>query len=64
MGTLLIFEMMIESVILARDRFLAVDGVMWPSHATLLLAPATATAFYDEKVLFWRAVNPVIFIFV
>eukprot|EP00041_Stephanoeca_diplocostata_P006546 m.87797 g.87797 ORF g.87797 m.87797 type:complete len:256 (-) comp16424_c0_seq7:863-1630(-) len=41
MGTMLVFEFMIESVVLARDTWLADDGIMWPSTAQLFLAPVT-----------------------
>ena len=44
MGTMLVFEYMIESVILARDRCLHDDGVMWPSTASLYLTPVSAHA--------------------
>ena len=44
MGTMLVFEYMIESVIHARDRFLTVGGIMWPSSAALYLSPVSAHA--------------------
>lgn len=35
MGLLLLRESMVDSVLLARDRFLKPGGTMWPSHASL-----------------------------
>ncbi|XP_065888982.1 protein arginine N-methyltransferase 2-like isoform X1 [Dysidea avara] len=56
MGTFLIFEMMLECVLIARDKWLKPDGVMWPSHATLYLVPCTAQQEYDDKITFWKNV--------
>ncbi|XP_045178609.1 protein arginine N-methyltransferase 2-like isoform X2 [Mercenaria mercenaria] len=53
MGTMLLFEMMIESVILMRDRYLQEDGVLWPSTASLFLVPCSAHDQYTSKVDFW-----------
>ena len=53
MGTLLISEFMIESVINAREMFLAQDGKMWPSSSTLHCAPCSATAAFESKLKFW-----------
>ncbi|XP_078620041.1 protein arginine N-methyltransferase 2-like isoform X2 [Branchiostoma floridae x Branchiostoma japonicum] len=54
MGTLLLFELMVESVLIARDKFLARGGVMWPSHANLYLVPCRAQKQYDEKISCWE----------
>lgn len=53
MGTVLLFEMMLESVINMRDRFLKEDGKIWPSSASLFLVPCSAHAQYTNKVDFW-----------
>ncbi|KAM4697862.1 protein arginine N-methyltransferase 2 [Rhinophrynus dorsalis] len=53
MGTCLLFEFMIESVLQARDLWLKEDGVMWPSTASVHLVPCTAAKEYANKVLFW-----------
>uniref|UniRef100_A0A4X2M5N6 type I protein arginine methyltransferase n=1 Tax=Vombatus ursinus TaxID=29139 RepID=A0A4X2M5N6_VOMUR len=53
MGTCLLFEFMIESVLLARDKWLSPDGVIWPTTAVIHLAPCSAEKDYDHKVLFW-----------
>ncbi len=57
MGTFLLFEWMIESVIVARDRWLKDDGVVWPSHAGLYLVPCCAEELYKNKVSFWESVE-------
>ncbi|KAL4228957.1 class I-like SAM-binding methyltransferase superfamily [Mactra antiquata] len=53
MGTVLLFEMMIESVINMRDRYLKVDGVIWPSTASLYLVPCSANEKYNDLIGFW-----------
>ncbi|XP_044074087.1 protein arginine N-methyltransferase 2 isoform X1 [Siniperca chuatsi] len=54
MGNCLLFEFMVESVLLARDRWLREGGVMWPSSATLTLVPCQADSYYAEKMAFWE----------
>ncbi|XP_064598021.1 protein arginine N-methyltransferase 2-like [Liolophura sinensis] len=53
MGTFLLFEMMLESVIIARDKFLRSDGVVLPSTATLYLVTCSADSHYKETYQFW-----------
>ncbi|XP_029937409.1 protein arginine N-methyltransferase 2 isoform X2 [Myripristis murdjan] len=48
------FEFMVESVLLARDRWLRKGGVMWPSSAALTLVPCQAHSYYTEKMAFWE----------
>ncbi|XP_038149287.1 protein arginine N-methyltransferase 2 isoform X1 [Cyprinodon tularosa] len=54
MGNCLLFEFMVESVLLARDRWLKDGGVMWPSSAALTLVPCQADSYYSEKMAFWE----------
>uniref|UniRef100_UPI0037E8229E protein arginine N-methyltransferase 2 n=1 Tax=Semicossyphus pulcher TaxID=241346 RepID=UPI0037E8229E len=54
MGNCLLFEFMVESVLLARDRWLREGGVMWPSSAALTLVPCQAHSYYAEKMSFWE----------
>ncbi|XP_028289580.1 protein arginine N-methyltransferase 2 [Parambassis ranga] len=54
MGNCLLFEFMVESVLLARDRWLRDGGVMWPSSAALTLVPCQADGYYTEKMAFWE----------
>ncbi|XP_014642398.1 PREDICTED: protein arginine N-methyltransferase 2 isoform X1 [Ceratotherium simum simum] len=53
MGTCLLFEFMIESILYARDVWLKEDGVIWPTTAALHLVPCSADRDYSSKVLFW-----------
>ena len=54
MGTFLVFEFMIDSVLYARDRWLKPGGVIWPSNAKLFVAPCSAQKAYQEKVIAWN----------
>jgi len=45
LGTILFNERMLESYIMARDKFLKPEGKMFPSEAYLFIAP-----FYDERL--------------
>lgn len=49
------FEYMLESVLMARDRWLREGGVMWPSSAALVLVPCQADSYYTEKMVFWES---------
>ncbi|XP_068683864.1 protein arginine N-methyltransferase 2-like [Montipora capricornis] len=54
MGTFLVFEFMIDSVLFARDKWLKPQGIIWPSLAKLFIAPCSAKKVYDEKVTVWN----------
>eukprot|EP00117_Sycon_ciliatum_P023393 scpid69193/ scgid19899/ Protein arginine N-methyltransferase 2; Histone-arginine N-methyltransferase PRMT2 len=54
MGTFLLFEFMLESVLSARDLFLKPDGTLWPSQASLFLVPCSA-ADQADRVGFWSS---------
>jgi len=56
MGTFLIFESMLESLLYARDTLLKPDGLMFPSNASIYLCPVTMDEFFKEKVEFWNNV--------
>lgn len=56
MGYALLFEAMFDSVIYARDRYLAPDGLMVPSHATLRIAPFADPDFIASHISFWHNV--------
>lgn len=47
---------MFDSVIYARDRYLAPNGLMVPSHATLHIAPFADQDFIASHISFWRCV--------
>ena len=46
MGYFLLRESMIDSVIVARDKFLKPGGSLFPSHASMYLAPIRSQATY------------------
>lgn len=50
MGYFLLRESMLDSVLVARDRFLKPGGSMFPSHATLYLAPLGKTKACRDKI--------------
>ncbi|KAL2001115.1 hypothetical protein VTN02DRAFT_2220 [Thermoascus thermophilus] len=56
MGYCLLFEAMFDSVIWARDRYLAPGGLMVPSHATLRIAPLADPDFIASHISFWHDV--------
>ena len=56
MGFYLLHESMLDSVIVARDKFLAEDGIMVPSAARLYLAPVNMENFLEDKYEFWTNV--------
>lgn len=56
MGYGLLFEAMFDSVIYARDRYLAPGGLMAPSHATMRLAPYADPDFIASHISFWHDV--------
>ncbi|GAU12193.1 hypothetical protein TSUD_01600, partial [Trifolium subterraneum] len=53
---MLLHERMLESVIVARDRWLKPGGLMLPSYATLYLAPVT-TNKHRDCIDSWRNVE-------
>ncbi|KAJ3097207.1 Protein arginine N-methyltransferase 3 [Phlyctochytrium planicorne] len=56
MGYFLLFEGMFDSVISARDRWLAKDGIMAPSHAEMFLAAMEGTDWINDRIAFWNDV--------
>lgn len=60
MGTLLVNERMLESYVIARDRFLVRNGKMFPSIGRIHMAPFSDEYLYVEianKALFWQQQN-------
>ncbi|XP_014505447.1 probable histone-arginine methyltransferase 1.3 isoform X2 [Vigna radiata var. radiata] len=60
MGTLLINERMLESYVIARDRFLVPTGKMFPALGRIHMAPFTDEYLFIEianKALFWQQQN-------
>ncbi|KAL9257935.1 putative histone-arginine methyltransferase 1.4 [Drosera capensis] len=60
MGTLLVNERMLESYVIARDRFLVSNGKMFPGVGRIHVAPFSDEYLYVElanKALFWQQQN-------
>jgi len=55
MGYFLLCESMLESVIYARDKWLAPGGKMFPCEAKLYLAPVYYNQYYTNKVKFFES---------
>ncbi|XP_042903537.1 uncharacterized protein [Parasteatoda tepidariorum] len=53
MGYFLLFEGMLDSVIYARNKFLAPGGAMFPDRATISILAVSDLAKYKEYVNFW-----------
>ncbi len=56
MGYCLLYEAMLDSVLWARDHYLAPNGLMIPSHTTLHIAPLTDPDYIADHVSFWQSV--------
>ncbi|KAI8003188.1 putative histone-arginine methyltransferase 1.3 [Camellia lanceoleosa] len=57
MGTLLVNERMLETYVIARDRFLVPNGKMFPTIGRIHMAPFSDEYLYAEianKALFWQ----------
>ncbi|KAH8298091.1 hypothetical protein KR018_006586, partial [Drosophila ironensis] len=48
MGFYLLHEGMLDSVLLARDRFLKEGGLLFPSECTIYVAPCSVPSLYDD----------------
>lgn len=55
MGFYLLHEGMLDSVIYARDKFLKPDGLMFPTEATIYIAPCAIPRLFD----YWENVDGV-----
>ncbi|KAE8242800.1 hypothetical protein A4X13_0g7004 [Tilletia indica] len=53
MGYFLLYESMLDTVILARDKYLAPDGHLFPDKATLFLSAIEDEDYKNEKIGFW-----------
>jgi type I protein arginine methyltransferase len=56
MGYCLLYESMLDTVLAARDRYLAPDGLLFPDEATLYVAALEDGAYKEEKIHFWENV--------
>ncbi|KAI8993088.1 S-adenosyl-L-methionine-dependent methyltransferase [Trametes punicea] len=53
MGYFLLYESMLDTVLLARDRYLKPDGLIFPDVATMYLAAIEDAEYKEEKINFW-----------
>lgn len=53
---MLLYESMLDSVLDARDRFLAPNGIMAPSQTRLVISGITGDRVFKERVEFWKGV--------
>ncbi|KAA1471735.1 protein arginine N-methyltransferase [Dentipellis sp. KUC8613] len=53
MGYFLLYESMLDTVLLARDKYLKKDGLIFPDHATLYLGAIEDQDYKEEKINFW-----------
>ena len=53
MGYFLLYESMLDTVLMARDKYLAPDGVMMPDKASLYLSAIEDQDYKEEKIGFW-----------
>ncbi|TXT12809.1 hypothetical protein VHUM_01210 [Vanrija humicola] len=56
MGYMLLYESMLDSVLHARDRYLAPTGLMAPSQTRLVIAAITGKRIWRERFEFWQQV--------
>jgi len=56
MGFYLLHESMLESVLIARDRWLKTGGRILPDRAKIFLAPISMDLFYQSKFDFWNEI--------
>jgi histone-arginine methyltransferase CARM1 len=57
LGFLLVHERMLESFVVARDRFLKPSGLMFPTSGNIIFAPLTDDVLYKEQLnkgVFWE----------
>ncbi|KAJ4482476.1 S-adenosyl-L-methionine-dependent methyltransferase [Lentinula aciculospora] len=54
MGYALLYESMLDSVLVARDRFLKPNGVMAPSQSKMMFGLCDASEIVKERITFWN----------
>ena len=50
MGYFLLYESMLDTVLLARDRYLKPGGLIFPDNATIYIAAIEDQAYKEEKI--------------
>jgi protein arginine N-methyltransferase 1 len=56
MGYCLFYESMLDTVLYARDKYLAPDGLMFPDRATLYVCAIEDRQYKDDKINWWDEV--------
>lgn len=56
MGYCLFYESMLDSVLYARDKWLAPNGLMFPDRATLYISAIEDRQYKDDKIHWWEDV--------
>ncbi|KAG9230188.1 S-adenosyl-L-methionine-dependent methyltransferase [Amylocarpus encephaloides] len=56
MGYFLLYESMLDTVLYARDKYLAPNGLIFPDKATIFMAGIEDGEYKDEKIGFWDSV--------
>ena len=60
MGYFLLYESMLDTVLKARDKYLAEDGIMMPDRACLNLVAIEDSQYKQDKFGFWNNVSFVV----
>ncbi|KAI8089193.1 S-adenosyl-L-methionine-dependent methyltransferase [Halteromyces radiatus] len=53
MGYFLLYESMLDTVLVARDKYLAEDGMIFPDKATMYIGAIEDGEYKDEKINYW-----------
>jgi protein arginine N-methyltransferase 1 len=53
MGYFLLYESMLDTVLYARDRYLATDGVILPNRSSMVITAIEDAQYKEEKIHFW-----------
>ncbi|KAF7730570.1 type I protein arginine N-methyltransferase Rmt1 [Apophysomyces ossiformis] len=56
MGYFLLYESMLDTVLVARDRYLAPGGLIFPDKATMYIAGIEDGEYKEEKIEYWNDV--------
>ncbi|CAI5535707.1 unnamed protein product [Closterium sp. Naga37s-1] len=56
MGYFLLYESMLDTVLFARDKWLANGGIVLPDHCSLYLMAIEDAEYKQEKIHFWQSV--------
>lgn len=56
MGYFLLYESMLDTVLIARDRYLKKGGLIFPDKSSMYIAGIEDGAYKDEKIGFWNDV--------